>query len=119
MADHARRTAGSGVVFGLAVMALGVILFMDQTELLEVGRLWRLWPVALVLMGLRHIVTPRTCRSVGWGVSLMLFGTCYLMINYDVLGMTWGNAWPLAIVAVGVGMALGALLERGKEVSRE
>jgi hypothetical protein len=100
-------------------MAAGVILFLDRLELFEVGPLWRLWPSVLVLMGLRHVCAPRRSRSVGWGVTLLLLGTCYLMINYNAMGMTWGNSWPLGIVAVGVGMVLGALLDPGKEVRHE
>ena len=109
MASRERGSRSASAVFGLLIMGLGVVLLLDRLGRFDVEPLWRLWPSALILMGVGQLARPQASRSVCWGVTLVLLGISYLGVNYNVLGMTWHNSWPLAIVAFGIGLVLEAL----------
>jgi hypothetical protein len=62
-----------------------------------------LWRWALVVLGAAFLLVAYRNRS--WGIGIL--GAAVLVVGLVfVLNISWNLVWPLAIVAVGVGMLL-------------
>jgi predicted membrane protein len=105
------------VLFGLALIALGVVFLLDRADVLEAGETigdW--WPAAIVALGVVQLLDrPRSLLGpgivMGVGVVLLLFTT-------DVVtGSVFALLWPALLIAVGVAILFRH--GRGPEVLRE
>ena len=83
----------------LAGLGIGLILAFAAVEVLS-----------SLLVGLVQVVVGRSPRKIGSGISTMLFGGWFFIATNHVWGLTWGNSWPLALVAAGVGMVSRSIL---------
>jgi CHASE2 domain-containing sensor protein len=125
MSDERRRWGRNpiGPIFGaLMLIWLGVVLLVAQNpETLRldpyrvtwnnvwgflaggVGALLIVEALLRAVQGYRHGISWRLV----WGVILVLVG---MAIIYPVFG--WSNIWPVALIALGVGLLLTNLLRR-------
>ncbi|GAG40849.1 unnamed protein product, partial [marine sediment metagenome] len=63
-------------VFGLIILAVGVIFIVENFTDLEIwGRVWNLWPVILLIWGIKEIWQN---KSIFFGVILIAIGTIFL-----------------------------------------
>jgi hypothetical protein len=114
-----RGRSGRGGLFpGFVLLGLGIAFLLDRLHVVEMrgGSFWRWWPALLIFLGIQHL---QESRKRGWGVTLLALGAVYLLINFEVAGLTWQTGWPLILVAVGLGFIAGAFLRRGSEASDE
>src|SRR6478672_3778949 len=51
--------------------------------------------------------------SYGAGLSLILLGLIFLATTQGFLGLTWGNSWPIFLVAIGLGALVRGLGDDG------
>lgn len=101
MTDEQRRRNVGGMLAGVTIMAVGLLLMLDQTGIVY-GLGWRhLWPVMLIVIGLARFATPRRNgrRDGGW---MVFIGSLFLLDTLHVL--RFRDSWPLFIVAIGLGM---------------
>ena len=101
------------LVFGFAVMAVGLLLTLDNLGVLEARHYWRYWPVILIVGGLAKTVeSMRECgRPVGAG--LVLIGVGLLLANFGVFQIR--QLWPLFLLALGASIVWKALSRPGGE----
>jgi hypothetical protein len=90
-------------------MAAGVVLLLDQQGVIEIGAVWRWWPMVVMAMGLWKITAPRETRDAAHGVELIIFGAWLLACTRDWMGLTFGNSWPLVFVGMGVRLIIKSL----------
>ena len=87
-------------LFGLILILLGVLFFLDQTDLADFGDIisqW--WPLILIGIGLAQALqTPRNLLAATIFVTL---GVLFLLSNLWDLSF-WSVVWPLAIIGAGV-----------------
>ena len=90
-----------GALVGLAMMAVGVVLLLDQTGIVAALGWRHIWPSVLISLGLARLAFPREDgrRDGGW---MVFIGTLLLMDQLRVL--RFRESWPLFIVAIGVTM---------------
>jgi hypothetical protein len=111
-ANQGTATGGDGwrqVITGILLMAAGVVILLDQRHVIEVGSIWRWWPLALVLMGFWKMSAPAPRRDVAGGAELMIFAAWILACLHHWMGLTFTNSWPLVFVGIGVGMVVKSL----------
>lgn len=100
----------SSLMWGIGLMLVGTTVLLQYLDVLP-GVLWRQWwPFIIVMVGLSQFLCFGNAKRMGDGVSTMMIGGwCFIATNH-VLGLTWSNSWPLALVAAGTGMVVRAIL---------
>lgn len=96
---------------GLLLMAAGVVLLLDQQEVIEIGSVWRWWPLAPVAMGIWKITAPRETRDLAGGAELIIFGAWLMACTRHWLGLSFANSWPLIFVGIGVGLIIKSMTQ--------
>jgi predicted membrane protein len=99
-----RQRHGSGRIFwGLMLIVLGTLFFLDQMGELDFGDIiGRYWPVIFILIGLAILINSGF-RDAGSGLFFILFGAVFLLFELDILTHdVWHYIWPLAIIALGL-----------------
>src|SRR6266704_3409592 len=101
------------LVLGFAVMAVGLLLTLDNLGVLEARHYWRYWPVILIVGGLAKTVeSMRECgRPVGMG--LVVIGVVLLIANFGLLPVR--QLWPLFLLGLGASIVWKALARRAAE----
>jgi hypothetical protein len=105
------------LIFGLALVAIGVISLLGSTIL--VTQAWRLWPLTVVIAGTALCIPGffgLKRRGLGSffipGVPVLTTGGILLVAslfdNWDV----WALAWPLEVLGLAVGFTLAAIFMR-------
>jgi predicted membrane protein len=103
------RSGAHGLVVGAIVCGVGIILLLDHMGFVSADRMWRLWPVLLIIAGVSRLsVTGRRA----WGAMLIAIGGLLLLQNFDVLHFHWGDIWPIVIICVGLTMIWNAVEAR-------
>ena len=105
------------LIFGAALIAIGMLSLLGNTLLTM--QAWRLWPLTVVIAGIA-LTLPGFFglkkRGLGSffipGIPLLTTGGILLFAslfdNWDV----WALAWPLEVIALGLGFALAAIFMR-------
>jgi predicted membrane protein len=90
------------IIFGLIVLALGVIFTLDSLEVIESGNVLRFWPVILIAVGLGKILQPRAAGGKFFGLILAIVGTLLLLRTFEVIPWSVWDFWPLILVLLGL-----------------
>jgi hypothetical protein len=113
---RARRRHGRGlpgVVFGLLIVTAGTLMLLDNLDIVDSRYWWRLWPVALIVIGLAKFGSAIGSGGRLWGGILIAAGGTLLASNFDYLPVRASAViWPMIIIAFGVHMLLRAIGRR-------
>jgi len=107
------------LVIGLVLLAFGVLAFVDSTDLWSPGQWWRLWPLALIAIGLSSEFDAFRARRSGGGAFLVAVGVWFLVSSRRFFDLDRDIAFPLAIVVVGLFMTLHAVIDRPASLKKE
>jgi predicted membrane protein len=103
---RSRRGGTPSVVFGLLVIAFGVIFLLHNLGLHSL-EFWNFWPAAIILLGLSRAFSGRHDeRTFGW-IALFI-GVVFFAeftLGYDI---SLGRFWPVIPIIIGVSMVLRA-----------
>jgi hypothetical protein len=93
----------SGMIFGLAVIAVGVLFLLRNVGILYFDDIWQYWPVILIMLGISKVVNPGRASNVVGGLILGGIGTVFLLRNLGIIyGNVWEYIWPGVLIAVGL-----------------
>ena len=102
MESRIRTFCAPRFIFGISVIALGVILFLDNLEVLEAEKLLRYWSVVLILIGLARLIAPSPLSPRGASPWIwMLAGIVILGVNLGWLRFAIRDLWPVALILLG------------------
>ena len=110
-ADSSDGSVTPGLIFGLAIVAIGVLFLLDNFGV-DVGVVWGYWPIILIAVGLSKLVDTSNTAGRTSGAIVLLVGIVFLAhrIHLPFLNdISLWNLWPLALTAFGVMMLVGAL----------
>lgn len=107
---HLFLEAGNRTV-GALVVAASIVIQLRELDVVEIP--WRtlkdFWPLLLIGAGL-HLLFRRSNRdSAIGGVVLLTLGGYFLATNLNLIHVALWRLWPVALIALGVGMARRAL----------
>jgi predicted membrane protein len=105
---------GSGLFVGLFLLALGVVLLLDQQGIVSAHRLtYFFWPAVLIFLGLENLLC-RSGRSHFIGAVMLILGAILVLGNlgYIPVHMGFGNLWPILLIALGLSIISGRFRRR-------
>jgi hypothetical protein len=112
-----RKIDRSALINGLFLIGLGVLFLLDRLHIEDFGDLIRTyWPCIIILFGISHLFQRESIWSGAW---LIVIGAWLQLISLHLFGLTYGNSWPLILIASGAGITLRALVDRGVRTTRE
>ncbi len=89
------------VVLAAAVILFGVLLTLDNLDVVDSGKYFRFWPVILILVGLIGLAQPAGNSGRLTGLFVACFGGLLLANNLGVLRFRVWDLWPLFLVVAG------------------
>ena len=96
----ARRNV-SRVVVGFAIIAAGILFTLDNLRIVDAETYLSYWPLAIVAIGLAHIVQGRTWGGYLWGLVLVIGGLWLLGENLGLVSVSVWTLSPLLLVLLG------------------
>jgi predicted membrane protein len=100
------------LIFGLAVMAWGLMLTLDNFGVIDAGQYWKLWPVILIAVGLARLAESMRSGSRMSGGLLVIIGAALLLHSLDIV--THKQVWPVILFVFGGSIVWRALGPRGQ-----
>ncbi|MEK6649669.1 MAG: DUF5668 domain-containing protein [Bacteroidota bacterium] len=100
----------SQLVVGLIIVAVGVILTLDNLDLLYARDYLQYWPALLVVYGAVRLLDPS--HNKFWSAFWIVAGGVLLLDRLDVIDFRLHEWWPVVLIAVG-GSVLWGSLRRG------
>jgi predicted membrane protein len=107
------RKQRGGLFWGAVLTLGGLALLLDQMGIISIERLWRFWPMILILVGLWNL-TRQSGRV--FGAVMVILGGLFQLDTLGIAHFSWGQLWPLAIIAAGVLIMWSSL--QARKVSR-
>ena len=96
---------------GLVIIGIGVVFLMQQTGYitLSIGEiLSSFWPVILIIIGLKQIMTQDRHGGGWWGLMMMAIGVIFLGRNLEWFDWSIGDIFRylIPIIIIGVGLRM-------------
>ena len=95
------RESRPGIIPGLVLVCIGTVILLDHMGYIPADRLWRLWPVILIVAGVVKFFKE---RNHAVGAVLMVLGGLFLASTLGYVRLNWNDLWPLALIGVGVAL---------------
>jgi len=96
---RARNAHRGGLFWGALLTLGGLALLLDQMGIVSIDRLWRFWPMILILLGLWNL----TCQSGRvFGAVMVILGVLFQLDTLGIAHFRWGQLWPVAVIGAGV-----------------
>jgi predicted membrane protein len=95
---------GTSWLPGAILILIGTLVLLDHMNVIHGERIWKYWPVLLIIVGIAKIVNEG--KRVG-GVVLTLLGAFLLAEHLGYTTLTWGTVWPVILIAAGMAMIWG------------
>lgn len=90
------------LIFGLFVIAIGVLFTLDNLGIARADAYLRFWPTVLLAIGLVKMWQSRETSSGGFaGLLFTLAGTWLLLEETAVVRVSFWELWPLLLVCFG------------------
>lgn len=97
------------LVLGVVIVTVGVLLTLDTLGIADARYYIRFWPLGVVAIGLAKLWQSRdTTSGLLGGAVLTGIGAWLLMDEFDLIGASFRQFWPLLLVLLG-----GSLVWRG------
>jgi predicted membrane protein len=97
------RNRRPGLAFGLLILALGVILFLDRQGILNASDIFPFfWPVVLLVAGVLILTRSGAASGRAWGGILTAAGILLILDRLGYVYLSFQALWPLALIAVGL-----------------
>jgi predicted membrane protein len=98
-----------GLFSGGLIALIGLLILLDNMGFHLFSHLYRFWPMILILIGVWNL----TCKSGRvFGGVLVVLGVLFQLDTLGIARFTWGEIWPIAIIAVGVMVMWSSLQAR-------
>ncbi len=93
--------ASTQLFIGLLVIFVGVVMTLDNFDVLEAREYIRFWPVFVVAFGVAKAMQSRRSSGRNAGLLIALLGVLLLLGNIRVLDFRVWDYWPLLLVIFG------------------
>ncbi|HEV8658094.1 MAG TPA: DUF5668 domain-containing protein [Thermoanaerobaculia bacterium] len=103
-------TASVKLVIGLFFTAIGLLMTLDNLDLINAHRYLRYWPVVFIVIG---VIKIGDVTSRGFAIAMIVIGAILLALNVRALRLF--DLWPLLLIGAGAFIVAQALGLRPQE----
>jgi predicted membrane protein len=89
-------------VLGLLLLIVGVLLTLDNLDVLESERILRFWPLGIVAAGLVKIAQSTDASGRTFGAVIVLVGAIWTGESAFNLPIDIGDLWSVGLIALGI-----------------
>ena len=107
------------LVFGLILFAAGVLTFLEVVGLWDSGPLWSYWPLILIAIGLANEIDAIRNRKDDGSMILLGVGVWMLFGSRNLFGLSYGEAMPVGIIVVGLGILVHAIIDVPRKAEKK
>lgn len=107
------------LAWGLVLIAVGIAIFLQKMDLIELYTMWHYWPLFIVVAGAIKMITYTRAGEFTSGLWTVLVGLWLYAVFEHMFGLTFRNSWPLVIIACGAVMILEPLIKNRNADSEE
>lgn len=97
-----RGRRNSAILWGVFLILLGGLFLFNRMGIADIRGMVEMWPLVLVMIGAGHMVEGK----FGGGITWLVIGVWCMACNYDWLGLTYWNSWPVCLIAGGLGTVI-------------
>jgi hypothetical protein len=97
-----RKWFSAHAVIGSFLVLAGGVLLLENFGVIDIGPVWRVWPLILVGLGVARIREAASRRDQGVGLWLLLLGLWFTVSTLNIGGLTFGDTWPVVFIAAGL-----------------
>lgn len=103
------RGVHSSAIGAIFILTAGIVLLLDQMDIIPFDVLLQYWPLALIGFGVVQIALPgQLLQKVAGGLTILL-GAIYLARKLGYIHIGGNLFWPLVIISIGVLMLVRAI----------
>jgi predicted membrane protein len=106
------RSPAAGILFGGLIVAAGLLLLLNNMNIIRMRDVWEYWPIILVVFGLSRIFECHTPSSLIWGGLVAGIGALLFLDNLHILTIDFNFIWPLILIAFGLSLLWRAVDRR-------
>jgi uncharacterized membrane protein YuzA (DUF378 family) len=99
-----RSSFGAHILVGSCLVLAGGALVLENLGVINIGSVWRFWPIVLIGLGIVRIREATSRREQGAGVFFLLLGLWFMASIMHICGATFADTWPVLFIVVGVSM---------------
>ncbi|SRR5579883_227757 len=98
-----------GLLVGALLAGIGVLLLLQNLNIVIFEDIWDFWPVILIVFGGSRLLTAWDTGGRIFGTVVMFVGGVFLLKNLGLLhGTVWAYFWPVMLIAIGLGLLIRA-----------
>jgi len=106
-----KKPLAGKLAFGLVLLLLGGLKFLDNIDVFDARPLWSYWPVLLIVFGAASEFDAIRKRRGDGGIILFAIGVWMLLGSEHFFNLTYRTAFPVGIIIVGLGIILHAVID--------
>ncbi|MCP4151065.1 MAG: cell wall-active antibiotics response protein [bacterium] len=114
--ENSKRKELAFPMFGLVVLAAGILLLMKNLDVAIGFVIWDFWPVPVILLGLNILIKPANHMHAFSGAAVVATGVLFQLNNLDYIDFRFRHLWPVVIILVGFSI-ISSSFSRPKERS--
>lgn len=119
MNTESSYAARKQIMWGLVLIAVGLIFLLDRMDLVDVRSLWHYWPLLIVAAGINQTIGYPSAKEFSNGLWTVFIGLWLFAVFENFLGLTFRNSWPLFLLMWGLQMVLAPVIQRRFPPSKE
>lgn len=100
------------LVWGLVLVAIGVVVLLNQLGVADLWNWWHYLPLVLVVIGINRTIGYPTAGDFAGGLWLALIGIWLFATLEGLFGLNFWNSWPIVIIIFGLTLAIKPIAAR-------
>ena len=107
------------MLWGVILIGAGCLFLVDRMDIYEVGEIWRFWPAIIAMAGVVEILSATRFKHVSSGFLNIVVGFWLYASIENLWGCTFGNSWPILMIAFGITVAMNGLADHIRKSKTE
>lgn len=100
------------IMWGIVLIAVGLVFLLDRMDLVDLRSVWHYWPLLIVAAGINQTIGYPSAKEFSNGLWTVFIGLWLFAVFEGILGLTFRNSWPLFLLMWGLQLLLSPLINR-------